>query len=80
MDDITKGFRGRTHIVTGGGSGLGAAAINRLFDEGANVVAADREKAKARRTLEGFGAGAKQAMAAGGWVLGETPCVARPLP
>ena len=40
--------RGRTFLVTGGGSGLGAATARMLIDEGANVVVAD---------LRGDGAG-----------------------
>ncbi len=36
-------IRGRTFLVTGGGSGLGAATARRLAVGGANVVAADLE-------------------------------------
>lgn len=36
-----KRFEGKTIIVTGAGSGIGEACVRRLFDEGANVVAAD---------------------------------------
>jgi NAD(P)-dependent dehydrogenase (short-subunit alcohol dehydrogenase family) len=36
-------IRGRTFLVTGGGSGLGAATARRLVAGGANVVAADLE-------------------------------------
>ena len=34
-------LRGRTYLVSGGGSGLGAATARMLIDEGANVVVAD---------------------------------------
>jgi len=34
-------FRGKTVIVTGAASGLGAASVQRLHEEGANVVALD---------------------------------------
>lgn len=39
-------IRGRTFLVTGGGSGLGAATARRLAAGGANVVAADLEGGK----------------------------------
>jgi meso-butanediol dehydrogenase / (S,S)-butanediol dehydrogenase / diacetyl reductase len=38
-------FAGKTILVTGAGSGIGAAAVRRLFDEGASIVAADVRKA-----------------------------------
>jgi meso-butanediol dehydrogenase/(S,S)-butanediol dehydrogenase/diacetyl reductase len=34
-------FDGRTILVTGGGSGMGAACVRRLHGEGANVIAID---------------------------------------
>lgn len=34
-------FEGRTIVVTGAGSGVGAACVRRLFAEGAWVVGAD---------------------------------------
>lgn len=58
-------FTGRTYIVTGGASGIGAATVKRLFDEGANVVSADLNEAAAQITLDQIGAGADRAMAAG---------------
>jgi meso-butanediol dehydrogenase / (S,S)-butanediol dehydrogenase / diacetyl reductase len=36
-----KRFENRTVLVTGAGSGIGAACVRRLFDEGASVAAAD---------------------------------------
>ena len=39
-----KRFEGKTILVTGAGSGIGAATVRRLFDEGASVVAADVRK------------------------------------
>jgi meso-butanediol dehydrogenase / (S,S)-butanediol dehydrogenase / diacetyl reductase len=39
-----KRFEGKTILVTGAGSGIGAATVRRLFAEGASVVAADVRK------------------------------------
>lgn len=39
-----KRFEGKTILVTGAGSGIGAATVRRLFAEGASVVAADLRK------------------------------------
>jgi len=39
-----KRFEGRTILVTGAGSGIGAACIRRLFAEGASIAAADIQK------------------------------------
>ena len=36
-----KRFEGRTVVVTGAGSGIGAASVKRLLNEGATVVAVD---------------------------------------
>jgi NAD(P)-dependent dehydrogenase (short-subunit alcohol dehydrogenase family) len=36
-----KRFEGRNVVVTGAGSGIGAASVKRLLDEGATVVAVD---------------------------------------
>ncbi|MCA1739350.1 MAG: SDR family NAD(P)-dependent oxidoreductase, partial [Actinobacteria bacterium] len=35
--------QGRTFLVTGGGSGLGAAVVKNLVEDGANVIIADLE-------------------------------------
>ena len=39
-----KRFEGKSILVTGAGSGIGAACVRRLFAEGASVAAADLRK------------------------------------
>jgi NADP-dependent 3-hydroxy acid dehydrogenase YdfG len=46
---------GRAGIVTGGGSGIGAATVRALADAGARVVGADVREAAARETAEAVG-------------------------
>ncbi len=46
------GFAGRSAVVTGGGSGVGAALVRALVAEGAHVVVADLELDAATRTAE----------------------------
>jgi 2-hydroxycyclohexanecarboxyl-CoA dehydrogenase len=46
---------GATAFVTGGASGIGAAAVRRLAAEGAHVVVADRDKDKARTVADAVG-------------------------
>ena len=58
-------FAGKTFIVTGGGSGIGAATVKRLLSEGAKVVAVDLDTAKAQATLDAVGTGTDRAIAAG---------------
>jgi meso-butanediol dehydrogenase / (S,S)-butanediol dehydrogenase / diacetyl reductase len=51
-----KRFDGKTILVTGGGSGIGAACVRRLFAEGASVVAADVHKEDVDKVVSEFGA------------------------
>ena len=48
-------FDSKTVLVTGAGSGIGAAAVRRLFDEGASIVAADVRKAAVDKVVSEFG-------------------------
>ena len=50
-----KRFEGKTILVTGAGSGIGAACVRRLFDEGALVVAADVRKGDVDKVASEFG-------------------------
>lgn len=45
-------FTGRTVVVTGSGSGIGAQTVRRFADEGAHVVVCDIDEAKARDVAE----------------------------
>jgi meso-butanediol dehydrogenase / (S,S)-butanediol dehydrogenase / diacetyl reductase len=48
-------FDDKTVVVTGAGSGIGAAAVRRLFAEGANIVAVDVRKEDVDRVVGEFG-------------------------
>ncbi len=48
-------FEGRTVIVTGAGSGIGAACVRRLYSEGADVVAVDVTQEAVDKIVSEFG-------------------------
>lgn len=50
-------------VVTGGGSGIGAALCRVLAARGATVVVADLDEGSARRTVDGIAAGANKTVA-----------------
>ena len=50
-----KRFENRTVVVTGAGSGIGAATVRRLFEEGASVVALDMNKEAVDKVAAEFG-------------------------
>jgi meso-butanediol dehydrogenase / (S,S)-butanediol dehydrogenase / diacetyl reductase len=50
-------FEGKTILVTGAGSGIGAACVRRLHDEGATVVAADVNKQNVDQLIATLGGG-----------------------
>jgi NAD(P)-dependent dehydrogenase (short-subunit alcohol dehydrogenase family) len=47
-------FENRTVLVTGAGSGIGAACVRRLFAEGASIVAADIRKEEVDKVVSEF--------------------------
>lgn len=51
-----KRFEGRTVVVTGAGSGIGAASVKRLLDEGATVVAVDVTQGGVEAAISSAGA------------------------
>ena len=51
-----KGLAGRTYIVTGGGSGIGAATVKRLITEGCNVVGVDLDANTVQKVIDESGA------------------------
>ncbi|WP_457579199.1 SDR family NAD(P)-dependent oxidoreductase [Ensifer adhaerens] len=52
-------FEGRTVIVTGAGSGIGAACVRRLHAEGADVVAVDVTNEAVDKIVSEFGGSAR---------------------
>jgi meso-butanediol dehydrogenase / (S,S)-butanediol dehydrogenase / diacetyl reductase len=48
-------FENRTVLVTGAGSGIGAACVRRLFAEGASIVAADVRNEEVEKVVAEFG-------------------------
>lgn len=48
-------FENRTVLVTGAGSGIGAACVRRLFAEGASIVAADIRQEELDKVVSEFG-------------------------
>lgn len=66
---MTARFSGRAAVVTGGGSGIGAAAARRLAAEGARVAVLDRDAAKAEAVAREVGGLALAADVADGAAL-----------
>jgi meso-butanediol dehydrogenase / (S,S)-butanediol dehydrogenase / diacetyl reductase len=50
-------FQGKTVLVTGGGSGIGAATSQKLFEEGANVVIVDLRREDGQKIIDALGGG-----------------------
>ena len=50
-----KRFDSKTILVTGAGSGIGAACVRRLFDEGASIACGDLRKQDVDRVVAQFG-------------------------
>jgi meso-butanediol dehydrogenase / (S,S)-butanediol dehydrogenase / diacetyl reductase len=48
-------FDGKTILVTGAGSGIGAASVRRLYEEGASIAAADSNEESVGRIVSEFG-------------------------
>lgn len=57
-------FDGKTYIVTGGASGIGAATVSCLHAGGANVVAVDLEEVAVRKSIKELG-GSERLLSAG---------------
>src|ERR1700745_2704259 len=49
-----KRFEDKTILVTGAGSGIGAACVRRLFAEGASIAAADVRKEELDKVVSEF--------------------------
>jgi NAD(P)-dependent dehydrogenase (short-subunit alcohol dehydrogenase family) len=54
-DPNLQRFENRAVVVTGAGSGIGAATVRRLFAEGASIVAADVRKDAVESVMAEFG-------------------------
>src|SRR6266436_9020918 len=50
-----KRFEDKTILVTGAGSGIGAACVRRLFAEGASIFAADLRREEVDKVVSEFG-------------------------
>src|ERR1700730_6022620 len=50
-----KRFEDKTILVTGAGSGIGAACVRRLFAEGASIIAADVRQEEGDKVVSEFG-------------------------
>src|SRR5438105_15175534 len=61
--DMTR-FEGKTIVVTGAGSGIGAASVRRLHAEGAAVVGIDLKQADVEKVLGELRGGRALALAA----------------
>ncbi|MEX1125217.1 MAG: SDR family oxidoreductase [Acidimicrobiia bacterium] len=61
---MNLGLDGKTALVIGGGSGLGAAVARALAEEGARVAVAGRDQEAAAETVEAIVAGGGKAFAA----------------
>lgn len=59
-----RGLAGKTVVVAGGATGIGAASAGRLAEEGARVVVGDRNVEGARRTVDAILAAGGTARAA----------------
>lgn len=58
--EIQHRLAGRVALVTGAGSGIGAAIAARLAGEGATVIVTDRDEAAAARTASPIGGSARR--------------------